>query len=282
MPLKYVICLLLLLLASCTPATQMQRICADCNQLVIVTALGPLRIWLRAGTEKNSKSAAINLAQPLHVYIENDGAAYDTPTQIAANPSLRAGLLVLRLMQQDPTPSIYLSRPCYGFAFNQMPATCAPRYWSTARYSPEIVRILSQALDETKRQLNKNDAPIVLIGHSGGGSLALLIAQGRKDVRAVVTIAGNLDTEAWVKLHGYGPLDQSLNPRAQPLLPLGVKRWHFAGVDDENIPASLIARACQKDLAAHCITILQAAHEKGWNKQWPKLLAQIIRETTHP
>ncbi|RYZ86387.1 MAG: alpha/beta fold hydrolase [Moraxellaceae bacterium] len=247
MPLKYVIFVILVALASCTPATQMQRICADCNQLIIATALSPIRVWLRAGADKNSSFTLNNLAQPIHVYIENDGAAYDTPTQIAANPSLRAGFLVLRLMQQDSTPSLYISRPCYGFAFNQMPAACEPRYWSTARYSADVVQILSQALDETKRQLNINDAPIVLIGHSGGASLALLIAQGRTDVRAVVTLAGNLDTDAWVKLHGYAALDQSLNPQAQPLLPPDVKRWHFTGADDENIPPSLIERACEKD-----------------------------------
>ncbi|HMU68346.1 MAG TPA: hypothetical protein PKE57_14415 [Cellvibrionaceae bacterium] len=222
-----------------------------------------------------SNRAVAGPAQALHIYIENDGAAYLSPNQIAANPSLRANLLVLRLMQLDNQSSLYLTRPCYGFAVNAMPATCDARYWTSARYSQEVVHALSQAIDQAKIKLNKTAAKIVLIGHSGGGSLALLITLARTDVETVVTLAGNLDTDAWVKLHGYGPLDQSLNPAHQPLLPATVQRWHFAGAADINIPPPLIVPSCQRDRLARCEILPGVSHQTGWLEHWPQLLARI-------
>jgi pimeloyl-ACP methyl ester carboxylesterase len=56
---------------------------------------------------------------------------------------------------------------------------------------------------------------VLLIGHSGG-ALAILLAARVPQVVAVVTIAGNLDTDVWTKLHGYLRLQGSLNPIAAP------------------------------------------------------------------
>lgn len=264
---------LLPLLTSCTPMAQMQRICVDCTPLSLNTALSPIYGWARSPVELHNSN--VNARRPLHIYIENDGAAYLSPNQIAANPSLRANLLVLRLMQLDTQLSLYLTRPCYGLAVNAMPATCDARYWTRARYSQEVVNALSHAIDQAKQKLQQSSAPVVLIGHSGGGSLAMLIAQSRKDVKTVVTLAGNLDTDTWVKLHGYGPLDQSLNPFAQALLGSDVQRWHFAGANDRNIPPSLINASCEKDPQAQCIIVPGVNHTEGWLEHWPALLARI-------
>lgn len=255
---------------------QMQRLCKGCTALTLSTPLSPLYAWAR--TPQAEQNTAVKSSHALHIYIENDGAAYLAPNQIAANPSLRANLLVLRLMQLDTNPSIYLTRPCYGFAVNAMPASCDARYWTSARYSQEVVNTLSLAIDQAKQKLQQISAPIVLIGHSGGGSLALLIAHTRNDVKTVVTLAGNLDTEAWVHFHGYGALDQSLNPAAQPLLPDTVGRWHFAGADDGNIPPSLINAICNKDAKAHCVVVPGVGHTEGWLAHWPALLARISSE----
>ena len=53
---------------------------------------------------------------------------------------------------------------------------------------------------------------LVLIGYSGGGVLAMLLAEQFPATQAVVTVAGNLDTDAWAIEHGYSPLRGSLNP----------------------------------------------------------------------
>lgn len=254
----------------------MQAICAGCSEFSLASAISPIRIWVRQGLPPATQSIPEPPAQTLHVYIENDGAPFlHTSTKVAVNPSLQAGVLALQLMQLDPHTSLYLSRPCYGFGFKELPTTCHPRYWTNARYSAEVVGILSHALDEAKNHLNKSSVKIVLIGHSGGGSLALLVAQRRDDVDAVITLAGNLDTDAWTKLHGNSPLDESLNPFTQPLLPPQIKRWHFAGANDTNIPPFLMQPSCQQDALAQCQIINGVAHQKGWLQHWPALLSQM-------
>lgn len=178
-------------------------------------------------------------------------------------------------MQLDSAPSLYLSRPCYGFAHNTMPQTCDAKYWTTARYSREIVTALNQALDDSKQQLNLPGSKIILIGHSGGGALALLLAGQRADVTGVITLAGNLHTDAWTQLHSYHPLTQSINPFHQELLPAGIKRWHFAGKEDTNITPDLLALTCQRDRAARCKILDKIAHVDGWLEQWPGILNML-------
>jgi predicted esterase len=270
-----VIVFLFLAQASCTPHTQMQRICAQCSSFNIATPLSPIHVWFRPGEDaKNTRNVS---SSALHVYLENDGAPYNSPAHIAANPSLRAGFLALRLMQQDTHASLYLSRPCYAFAFNAMPATCHPRFWTDARYSAEVVGSLNQALDQAKKQLNVSAQKIIIIGHSGGGSLALLMAQKRSDVYGVISLAGNIDTDAWVKLHNYDPLHSSLNPFAQPLLPAEIKRWYFSGREDKNIPYSLLLPTCQKDPQAQCQVQPGVGHEQGWLEVWPQILSRVMK-----
>ncbi len=266
-----------LLLAGCTPMAKMQGICKGCQTWSFATPLSPIFGWARLHNSQETDPA-----QALHIYIENDGAAFIAPNQIAANPSLRAKLLALRLMQLDNNPSLYLTRPCYGFALNALPATCHPHYWTQARYSQEVVASLSQAIDQAKQALKQTSRPLVLIGHSGGGNLALLIAHRRRDVQKVVTLAANLDTDAWARHHRYTPLDQSLNPFNQPLLAKDVQRWHFAGADDRAVPPHLITPSCQRDSQAHCQILPGVAHETGWLEHWPKLIAQFTSNSPAP
>ena len=68
---------------------------------------------------------------------------------------------------------------------------------------------------------------VILIGHSGGGALAVLLAPSVPEVTGVMTIAANLDTRAWTELHGYAPLDNSLNPVARGRLPSTVHAVHW-------------------------------------------------------
>lgn len=267
--------LCLWLVASCTPTSQMHSICKQCTSFTLASAISPLQVWAR-NLPMNERGQPIAAAPSLHIYLENDGAAFLSPTRIAANPSLRAQLLALHLMQVDLNPSIYITRPCYGFAFDALPASCTPRYWTQARYSPEVVQALSQAIDHAKQKLNQTNTPLVLIGHSGGGSLALLIAHTRQDVQKVITLAANLDTDSWTELHGYSPLTQSLNPFNQPLLPANIERWHFAGGQDRTVPPELMNPTCTRDKAAHCLLVPSATHTEGWLEQWPSLL-----KTTH-
>ena len=144
----------------------------------------------------------------LHVYLEGDGSPrmasrYSPPDPTPHRP------VALELMALDPGPSILLGRPCqHGRHPN-----CDPVLWTTGRYGENVVQSLVAAL---RYEITAEGAPgIVLIGHSGGGALAMLIAERLPETRAVITIAGNLDTRRWWTHNGYAPLTESLDPAQQ-------------------------------------------------------------------
>lgn len=194
----------------------------------------------------------------LHVYIEGDGTPWVRRTRIAGDPTPREPL-ALRLMEQDRAFSAYVGRPCYwGLARSE---NCEPRLWTSARYSREVVdsmrAVIRGLLDEHgSRQL-------VLIGHSGGGTLAMLLAPRFEETTAVITIAANLDVDAWTSLHRYLPLHESLNPMELPPLPPRIRQMHLAGGKDDNVPPRLIANA---------IVFPHFDHHCCWVREWPRIL----------
>jgi hypothetical protein len=202
--------------------------------------------------------------QRLHVYIEGDGAPYHNRFQISKDPSPQNPLM-LSLMMQDKSSSLYLGRPCYFT--NTMPAMhdaqCVPRHWTSARYSEEIVRSMIAAL---RQYLSNNPyQSISIIGHSGGGTLAVLMAARMAEVDQVVTLAGNLDLKAWTRLHHYTPLKHSLNPAN--LNVLLAKQLHFAGDKDDNIPPAL-SEPWLKSMGQTLHIIKDANHNCCWLQHW--------------
>ena len=59
----------------------------------------------------------------------------------------------------------------------------------------KVVRVSKQAIDTLKQQFQSEE--IVLVGYSGGGAIAALVAARRADVADLISVAGNLDI-------GYG------------------------------------------------------------------------------
>lgn len=223
------------------------------------------------------------LAQPnpndnkrLHVYIEGDGIPFRNRFLVAKDPSPQ-GALMLRLMQQDARDSLYLGRPCYfNYALPAMTdEQCNAQYWTTARYSEQVVASMVQAL---RQHLTTHPATgITLIGHSGGGTIATLMAARMPEVDQLVTLAANLDTQAWTRLHHYTPLRDSLNPadllqKAQPS-----KQIHFAGDKDDNIPPAL-GEALLNRIGQPIHIIANADHSCCWQSQWRELLVQINQQ----
>src|SRR6185437_2332145 len=105
-------------------------------------------------------------------------------------------------------PVLYLGRPCYlGLASSP---ECRPADWTFERYSARVVASLAAATNRFREREGRPD--VVLVGHSGGGTLAVLMAPQVQGLRAVVTIGANLDVAAWTLWHGYLPLNGSLDP----------------------------------------------------------------------
>ena len=212
----------------------------------------------------------LHAAPRVHVYLEGDGRPFRTRHHPASDPSPRHAL-ALELMMIDATPSLYLGRPCYdGLA--QAPACVAP-LWTSARYGAGVVTSMRAALIALQRRYGFTS--ITLIGYSGGGVLASLIAEGLPAVTGIVTLAANLDIDAWARLHAYTPLSQSLNPATRAPLPVAISQWHYVGNDDRNVPPALVRAALARSPTAHLRVLSGVGHVEGWRQAWPALLREI-------
>lgn len=209
----------------------------------------------------------------LHVYLEGDGTPRVRKRVAAADPTPRRPLM-LELMSADPAPSLYLGRPCYH-GLNQDTA-CAPAMWTDRRYSEAVVASMSAALD----RLSSDYSALVLLGHSGGGTLAMLIAERHPKVEAVVTVAANLDTERWSALHKYQALTGSLNPAGRPPLPPRIRQLHFAGGEDDNVPPGLVRGALVHQQSASFKVFPKQDHSCCWREAWPEILGALAADRT--
>ncbi|EKF7417556.1 TPA: hypothetical protein MXR76_002021 [Pseudomonas aeruginosa] len=90
------------------------------------------------------------------------------------------------LTANDPPPTAYIARPCQYVRNNH----CSYKIWTDRRFSDEAVESISTALDKIKLKMGASH--VELVGHSGGGAIALLLAARRYDVTSVHALAGNL------------------------------------------------------------------------------------------
>jgi dienelactone hydrolase len=161
-----------------------------------------------------------------------------------------------------------LGRPCYFQA--QIKAPCNRLVWTHGRYAPEVIGSMVAAL---RRFLTEHPhRQVVLVGYSGGGTLAWLMAAQVPETIAVVTIAANLDIDAWVRVHGYSPLAGSLNPAAAPSLPMAIAERHYAGGRDMNVPPAVVRAFARRHPRASVIEIAEFDHTCCWLARWPQLL----------
>ncbi len=208
----------------------------------------------------------------LHVYLEGDGRPWRTRTQVSADPTpMRA--LALELMTRDPGWSLYLGRPCY-FGESWAP-DCGPWMWTSGRYSAVVVDAMAAALEDMIAAHHVTE--LSLIGYSGGGVIAWLLAERIPQVTRLVTVAANLDIDAWTRHHGYSPLSESLNPSARASLPERVRHWYVIGGRDQEVPPSLIDERSNPAVRNARILRLDADHRCCWVDAWPGILATIAQ-----
>lgn len=209
----------------------------------------------------------VNHSNSVHVYIEGDGKPFLTPSVIARDPT-PSEPLALRLMAKDNRPSIYLGRPCYfGFA-QSLP--CHPKYWTTHRYAPEIIESMMVALNGVLGA--HAGKKIVLIGYSGGAPLAMLMAARMPNITTVVTVAGNINIDAWTDHHQFTPMTASINPASQPVLDRRIFQLHFAGERDANVPPPLIEPEVYRQTKGHVVIYENFDHICCWVEAWPDVL----------
>ena len=220
-------------------------------------------------------SARMDTRGALHVYIEGDGTPYIARYDVAADPTPRHPLM-LQLMTLDPAPSVYVGRPCYFGLANDPP--CTPRDWTLDRFSPRIVDSMARVIEQLRA--GRGTDAIELYGHSGGGALAVLLAARLGGVQRIVTIAGNLDVDAWTTYHGYTPLEGSLNPVNAGPLPASLLQQHFVGDRDKVVPPEIVAAAARRLGAPGIVVLHGVSHARGWERVWPSILAGEKRVAT--
>jgi hypothetical protein len=208
----------------------------------------------------------------LFVYLEGDGLAYITPSRPSPNPTpTNPVALRMAIADQHNDPVLYLARPCQ-YVMPDHGRNCARPYWTLKRYAPEIVASLDTALDLFKDKLGAKK--LVLIGYSGGGALAALLAAQRDDVAGIVTVVANLDTRFWTDRAGVSPLAGSLDP-ADFTASLGqLPQVHFSGGKDTTVGPEVtrvfMAKLPTNTPVSH-ITVASYDHFCCWARDWPHL-----------
>lgn len=210
-------------------------------------------------------------ADILTIYIEGDGLAWVTGSQPSADPTPRDPLALKLALAQPDGIAAYLARPCQ---YVDMETThCASRYWTEQRFAPEVIAATNQAIDQLKQKLSARR--INLVGYSGGGAVAALVAARRTDVDRLVTVAGNLDHRAWTALHRVAPLSGSLNPMDERKALAHLSQWHFVGGQDKVIPSALAQAFAAGMPRARVVKIDPFDHQCCWVENWRRLWQEI-------
>lgn len=209
----------------------------------------------------------------LTVYIEGDGLAWISSDLPSADPTPVKPTALMLALKHESGPAAYLGRPCQYLDAARSP-DCTSAWWTEQRFAPEVVRATAMALDQLKQ--SQGAERLILVGYSGGGAVAALVAAERNDVVRLVTVAGNLDTEAWRRHHRLSPLKGSQNPAdAWPRL-AGLPQLHLIGGRDAIMP-TLVAQSYAGHFPPDQMPVLRIIdgydHGCCWADAWPGLMA---------
>jgi len=139
----------------------------------------------------------------------------------------------MAIHDQKNNPIVYLARPCQ-FVLKEEWAGCRSAYWTHSRFSPDVINAMNQAVEQLKNEYHAKH--LILIGYSGGGTIAALITARRTDVIQLTTVAAILDTDFWVRQESLTPLYGSLNPADTWKNLISVSQTHWVGGKDSVVP----------------------------------------------
>lgn len=213
-----------------------------------------------------------NVAAPVNVYIEGDGLAWTSRNEPSLDPT-PIEATGLKLATADPGANVaYVARPCQFTPLTLNPH-CEVTYWTNKRFSPEVVTALNQALDQLISR--RPGQRINLIGYSGGGALAVLLAARRSDVTSIRTVAGNLDHQFVNQLHHVSAMPESLNAMDVASSVANLAQIHFSGSNDVVVPPEVAQRfiAATGSRCAQFHIVPGLKHAGDWQRVWPALLA---------
>jgi pimeloyl-ACP methyl ester carboxylesterase len=221
-------------------------------------------------TAYHGPTSSHDSAQPLWVFIDGDGRPWMNGGREPAKNPTTSRPIALELAAQMQRPVVYVGRPCYDRPI--MESICTATWWTDARYSPTVVESMAAAI--RRYQQESRFERLVLVGYSGGGVVAELVAQKLNGVAAVVTIAANLDVAAWTEYHGYLPLTTSLNP-ATTVNNASWPEIHLLGEEDEVVPPPTVERYFERNSGGIVWRYADFGHVCCWQEEWPRILGRI-------
>ena len=128
-----------------------------------------------------------------------------------------------------------------------------------------------------------NPPRLQLVGYSGGGTVAALVAARRSDIQWLTTVAGNLDHAKWTELHELTPLSQSLNPADFANDLRDIPQLHLLGENDDNITIEVLdsyrkALNGAEDLRFEVVP--DYTHKCCWEEVWPGVVCNLTDPLT--
>jgi dienelactone hydrolase len=219
----------------------------------------------KAGSQKNGSQV-----ETLTIYIEGDGLAWVNGHTPSVDPTPRDPIALRLALAHPGGPAVFLARPCQYV--DAAKTGCAQSYWTEQRFAPEVVESTHLAVEALKQRFGARQ--LVLVGYSGGAAIAALVTTRRDDVARLVTVAGNLDHEAWTRHHRVTKLSGSLNPAREAARFQAVPQTHFIGSQDKII-TPILARQWPTEITgpagANVVVIDGFDHVCCWSDDWAEL-----------
>lgn len=205
---------------------------------------------------------------PYVFYIEGDGSISIGCYAIADNPT-PSKVMLFKLATLDTRPNIvYIARPCQYTPVELNP-NCNQAYWTDKRMAEEVIESTNIVINSIN-----NGNPTSLVGFSGGGGVAILVAARNKHIKDIITIAGNLDIENFSTHHRIYVLKESLNPIDYAIKISNIPQLHLSGSKDAIVPSKIMQgyiKASSSDCTQQKI-FPNITHTKGWDKVWQEVL----------
>lgn len=212
----------------------------------------------------------------LTIYLEGDGKGWESRNRLSSDPTPDYPS-VLQAATLDPRSKVlYLARPCQ-YTLQISGQKCNPLHWASNRYAEEIIHSIDKAIDHAKIEAFADR--INLIGFSGGGTAAALVAARRSDVDQLTTVVANLDLAFWAKEQGISPLVGSLDPADFATRLAGIPQMHLAGAEDDIVPPSVLQSFLTRIPDKHNVrwkVMPGWNHHCCWVSEWKRLYREFL------
>jgi hypothetical protein len=222
------------------------------------------------------------------VFIEGDGAPWSGSGYRPPSDPTPRNSIVLKLAVQEvhlrsegsqkqrsrPVVVAYLSRPCQ---FEPNHALCSPELWTSDRYGNLVLDLMNEAIGQviysslsllSRENIQITLVSVHLIGHSGGGTVAALLAGSSREVNCLVTLAAPLDLAAWTSRQNLSPLVGSIDPALDPKKLAKTQSHHFLGQDDTLVDLSALGVFAARQPGRTVDLLAGVSHTAGWERNW--------------